>query len=225
MLQTVSQRYQGSCMMIMRRTGDEVTFLGSAFLVHPDGYLLTTARTVGDGSNLVVVPPQAAEDFVPVTREEVSPVPVDLVAADAPHDVALLRFTPDLEINMPEEILGSSSNDPRGALLMSLGVPFGYYRIHNVVAAQSVLSSRVRSRTGTDLVIFDRRVQYGDIGGPLVSVTDGTVIGIIGGVFDPQELEGITSPEGLTPINSDLSYASAIEYGTELLHAALANNE
>ncbi len=221
MLQTISQKFQGSCMMVMRRSGDEVVFLGSAFLVHSDGYLLTTSRMIDTDKDIVIVPPQAAEDFVPVTREEVAPVPAEVVARDAIRDVALLRLKPDLEINMPEEILGSSTDDPRGALLMSLGVPFGYYRMHGVVAAQSVLSSRVQSRTGTNMVIFDRRVQFGDIGGPLISVTTGTVIGVVGGVFDPMELEGTPLPEGASKINSDLSYATAIEYGAALLTAAL----
>lgn len=208
-------------MMVMRRADAEVTFLASAFLVHTAGYLLTTARMLESSDQLVVVPPQAAEDFVPVTREEVSPVPVEVVARDAVHDVALLKLTPELEINMPEHVLGVSDADPRGALLMSLGVPFGYYRMHSVVAAQSVLSSRLQSRVGTNMIIFDRRVQSGDIGGPLISVTSGMVIGIVGGVFDPVELENISLPAGSTPINSDLSYASAIEYGEALLTAAL----
>ena len=169
MLEQVSQRFQGSCMMVMRRNGDEVTFLGSAFLVHPDGYLLTAARNVVEGDHLGVVPPDASELFVPVTREEVAPVPVEVVASDTARDVALLRLKPELEINMPEGIIGSSEKDARGAMLMSLGVPFGYYRIHGVVATQSILSGRIQSRAGTNLIIFDRRVQYGDVGGPLVS--------------------------------------------------------
>jgi serine protease Do len=208
-------------MMVMRQSESEVTFLASAFLVHPQGYLLTTSRMLNDEDQLAVVPPQAAESFVPVTREEVAPVPVEIVSRDVTHDVALLKLTPDLEINMPEHVLGVSDDDPRGALLMSLGVPFGYYRMHSVVAAQSVLSSRLQSKVGTNMIIFDRRVQFGDIGGPLISVTSGMVVGIVGGVFDPVELEGIELPAGSSPINSDLSYATAIEYGDALLTAAL----
>lgn len=40
--------------------------------------------------------------------------------------------------------------------------------------------------------------------------------GVVGGVFDPVELEGVPLPEGVT-INSSLSYAVSIEYGTALL--------
>lgn len=221
MLETVSQRFQGSCMMVMRQSGGEVNFLGSSFLVHPEGYLITTARIIAEDGDLVVVPPQADEAFMPVTREEVAPVPVEVVARDQGRDVALLKMTPEIEINMPEGILGDPEQDPRGAILMSLGVPFGYYRFHGVIATQSVLSGRVKSRTGTNLIIFDRRVQYGDIGGPLISVSDGQVVGVVGGVFDPVELEGRQLPEGVMPINSDLSYATSIEYGAQLLEKAL----
>ncbi len=221
MLETVSQRFQGSCMMVMRQSGGEVNFLGSSFLVHPNGYLITTARIITEDGDLVVVPPEAKEGFMPATREEVAPVPVEVVARDVARDVALLKMTPELEINMPEGILGEPEQDPRGALLMSLGVPFGYYRFHGVIASQSVLSGRIKSRTGTNLIIFDRRVQYGDIGGPLISVNDGQVIGVVGGVFDPMELEGRQLPKGVMPINSDLSYATSVEYGRQLLEKAL----
>ncbi len=223
MLESVSQRFQGSCMMIMRQSGTEVTFLGSGFLVHPEGYILTAARTVGEGDGLVVVAPEVDDEFTPVSRKEVAPVPVELISKDIPHDVALLKLTPELEINMPEGVLGAGNADARGAALMSLGVPFGYYQIHGVIVAQSILSGRIKSHSGTDLIIFDRRVQYGDVGGPLVSVAEGKVIGVVGGVFDPMELEGRQTPEGVIPINSDLSYAASIEYGTALLDAALGN--
>lgn len=220
MLQTVSQRFQGSCMMVMRRTGEEVTFLGSAFLVHSRGYMLTTARIVAEDTHLVVVPPDTSEAFPPATRDEVSPVPVEVISRDEPHDVALLRLKPDMEINMPGEVLGSAEEDPRGSLLMSLGIPFGYYRVHGVAAAGSILAGRIQSRTGTRLIIFDRRVQFGDAGGPLISAESSRVIGVVGGVFDPVKLEGNTGT-GELELNSDLSFAMSIEYGAALLDQAL----
>ena len=221
MLEAVSQRFEGSCMMVMKRVGTEVAFLGSGFLVHPEGYLLTAARLVGEGEKLEVVPPRSDNVFPQVTRDEVSPVPVELIARNMERDVALLKLKPDIEIQMPESILGSAEHDPRGALLMSLGVPFGYYRVHGVIATQSVLSGRLQTSTGTNVIIFDRRVQYGDIGGPLVSVSSSQVIGIVGGVFDPIAIEEKEPPESMHPVHSDLSYAISIEYGAELLDEAL----
>jgi serine protease Do len=225
MLEKVSQRYQGSCMMVMRQSGKEVTFLASSFLVHPSGYLLTVNRAVGDGEGLVVVPPVVTEDFDPVTHEEVAPVPAEVAARDSVRDVALLKLKPEMEINMPEKILGAGDSDARGAQLMSLGIPFGHYRIHSVCAAQAILAGRVCSHGGTKLIIFDRRVQHGDLGGPLISVADGQVIGVVDGVFDPVALEGRETPEGTVPINSDLSYAVSIEYGAALLESVFEAGE
>ena len=51
---------------------------------------------------------------------------------------------------------------------MSIGIPFGYYRMHSAFATQSTLAGRIKSHTGTKLLIFDRSVHYGDIGGPLM---------------------------------------------------------
>lgn len=221
MLETVSQRYQGSCMMVMQRAGSEVNFLGSGFLVHPAGYILTVARILGSGEDLVVVPPPSGEVFTDLIREEVSPVPAELAARDMERDVALLKLEPDMEIQMPEGIFGSAEDEARGALLMSIGIPFGYYRMHCAFATQAILSGRIKSHTGTKLLIFDRRVQYGDIGGPLVSVSSGQVIGVVGGVFDPLEIEGKEMPDNVKAINSDLSYATSIEYGAEILNRTL----
>jgi len=187
--------------------------------------MLTAARLAEDDHGLMVVPPDTESGFNPVTREEVSPVPVKVISRDVTHDVALLKLEPDLEINMPEAVLGSGETDPQGGLLMSLGAPFGYYRVHKVLAAQSILSGRVKSHSDTNLIIFDRRVQYGDIGGPLISVEDTQVIGVVGGVFDPLELEDRDPPEDVNPINSDLSYATSIEYGAALLQEDLNGEE
>jgi len=221
MFERLSQRFQGSCMMVMRQSEKDVTFLASSFLVHSQGYLLTAARGVTEDENLAVVPPNADEGFSPVTLEEVSPVPVEVVARDTERDIALLKLKPEMEINMPENILGEADKDARGAQLMSLGIPFGHYRIHGVFAGQAMLSGRVTSHSGTQLIIFDRRVQHGDLGGPLISVADGQVIGMIGGVFDPLALEGRAISEEAIPINSDLSYAVSIEYGKALLEKEL----
>ena len=221
MLQAVSQRFQGSCMMVMRRDGAEVTFLGSSFLVHPDGYLITAARFVTEPTGLFVAPPQTGQTFQPVTQEEVTPVPITVVATDTAHDVALIQMQPDIPINMPPDILGSEDADPIGSSLASFGVPFGYYRVHTVIGVQSVLSARVESLSATKLLIFDRRVQYGDAGGPLVSTASGTIIGLVGGVFDPLELERRETPEDGLDVHSDLSYAKSIEYAKALLEAAL----
>lgn len=220
-LKTVIQRFQGSCLMIMNTSGDTATFASTGFLVSREGYILTSSRGIQSESGLTAVPLGSAKTFPRVTMEQVAPIPVDVKARDDSRDIALLKLKPELEINTPENILGSSGDDPPGAGLVSLGIPFGHYRIHGVLASGSMLSGRVESGTGTRLIIFDRRIHYGDIGGPLISLDSGRVIGITAGVFDPLEMEGTSPAEGIN-LNSSLSYAVAVEYGADLLEKASA---
>jgi len=218
MLQEVNQRFHGSCMMLMSRNGEEVSFLGSCFLADPGGYLLTSSSAAPPDAELVVVPSDTSSAFPPVTLEEVTPVPVKVVARDRAHDTALLALEPDLDIRMPEGILGDAEAVEPGASLVSLGVPLGYYRVHGVLSVHSVLAGRLRTADGTRFLVFDRRVQYGDVGGPLISASDGRVVGIVGGVFDPVAFGGVETVEH-TPAVPTLSYAVSIEYGVALLQA------
>ncbi len=201
-------------MMVMQREGESVTFLGSSFLVHEGGYLLTTSRVAIENAELLVVPPDTTNEYAYLTRDEVNPVPVEIVARDHEHDVALLKMTPDLDIQMPSNVIGDPENLVRGAHLFSLGVPFGYYRIHGVMEVQSILSEKMRTRNGTRCLIFDRGVHFGDSGGPLISASGGQIVGIVGGVLDPVAFGGVQSE---TVVHPNLSYAISMEYGANLL--------
>src|SRR5690606_11247982 len=88
MLQSVTRKFASGCMMLARRRGDAVEFLGSAFLVDSRGYLLTAAHLVADVNGLVVVPTEPSEDFSPMTAHRVAAMPVSVSASDIDHDVA-----------------------------------------------------------------------------------------------------------------------------------------
>ena len=216
MLEQVYQRFRGSCMMLMQRSDEGVSFLGSCFLVHSDGYLLTTSRGAPNGADLVVVPTDDDEHFPRMTRDQVAPLPVKVIARDIAHDTALLKIGPEIDIRIPDGVLADGERTPLGATVMSLGVPFGYYGVHRVIATHSLLAGRLQTSDGTRLLIIDRRLQYGDAGGPLISATDATVIGVLGNIFDPAHFTGVAPPKGIA-LHTNLSYAVSIEYGAALL--------
>lgn len=216
MMEKVNLRFRGSCMMLMQRRNDSVEFLGSCFLVRSSGYLLTTARTIPTGAELLAVPPETEDRYPTLTRDDVAPIPVDIIGIDHEHDIALLKLQPELKIQMPSDIIGDADEAPRGSLLMSIGVPFGYHRVHTVLAPGSVLAGRARTANGSHLLIFDRRVQYGDSGGPLIRVSDGSVIGIVGGLYDPVHFGGGPAPDGVQ-VHPDFSYAISIRHAVELM--------
>ncbi|HMA67724.1 MAG TPA: hypothetical protein VKO20_07880, partial [Desulfosalsimonadaceae bacterium] len=82
MLQDIYFQYRNACMMLFRREADQVAFRGSAFLVHPDGYLLTAAHLITGKYELMVVPMEESADFTAVHTETVAPISVEVRQMD-----------------------------------------------------------------------------------------------------------------------------------------------
>lgn len=218
MVQAVYQRFAGSCVMLMHRGEDYARYSGSAFVVHKDGYLLTAARCADPGEDLMAVPAHSGNDFGDVTMEEVAPIPVEVVRTDAQHGISLLRLVPDMEISVPDHIIGIPERAEIGATVMALGFAFGHNRLHNLVARSATLSSKIQSPSGSRLLLFDRLIQDGDLGGPLVDAHDARIIGINIARFDPIQFRPEEHHKSVS-VAPSLSYAVSIEYGRALLQA------
>jgi len=216
MLQSVTAKYAGGCMMLMRREGNDVHFLGTAFFVHRDGYLLTAAHNFNPEDQLVAVPAEETGEFTPMTLERVDPIPLQVVRVDPDRDAALLKLEPEMEIGVPGRIFGNPAEIEKGTTVMALGFSFGHYRLHNLIGIHAVLAGKLISPNGTRILLFDRMVHYGDAGAPLVNAQDGRVVGIVSGRFNLTELTRTNSERGqFTDI--DVSYAVSIEYPIELM--------
>lgn len=218
MLQGVSHKFRSGCMMLARQRGDTIEFLGSAFLVNRQGYLLTAAHLVANADGLVVVPSEPSDDFLPMTAERVAAMPVAVAARDTDRDVALLHIEQALEITVPDDFLGNNAAVRQGASVMALGYSFGHHQVHTVLAFDAVVSAKIHSRNGTELILYGSAFHEGDRGGPLVHLQDGHVIGIISGRFEPGEIVAhVPEDDRLTVAETNVSYAVAIEYGLALL--------
>ncbi len=219
MIQSVMWKFRASCMMLMRREGRQVVYLGTAFVVHRDGYLLTVASLipehVGEGE-LVVAPPDLEQAFQPITQETVAPLRVVVAQIDRENDVALLRFDPPLEVVVPDRIIGNPEVYFDGSSLMVLGYAFAHYRIHNPIARHAVISARVQAPNGTNLMLVDQRVHDGDVGGLLVCVQDERVIGLVQRRFDPTDLRKEEHDDGVQVVTV-MSQGVSIEYGAALM--------
>jgi serine protease Do len=218
MLQGVSQKFRGGCMMLMRDQGERVAFLGSAFLVHRDGYLLTAAHLTTEPRGLRVVATSLSEGFAPMSFDRVAAMPVTVARTDHQHDVALLRIEQDLGIEVPDDFLGSTDNVRPGASVMSLGYAFGHEQLHALLTISGVVSAKIRSPNNTRLILFDSMTHDGDRGGPLVHVADSHVVGVLSGRFEPAEVvRGSRDWDRKPPRDTNISHAVAIEYGLELM--------
>ncbi|MDW7773622.1 MAG: serine protease [Desulfobulbaceae bacterium] len=218
MLQTICQKFSGGCMMVMRQHGETASFLGTAFLVHEDGYLLTVAHILPKEGNLLVVPGDPGSDFVSVSQKRVTTLPVSIAQRNPDRDVALLRIDQQTEMRLPDHFLGTAENMYLGNSIMAMGYSFGHQTLHTLVAMNAVICAKILSNNQSRLLLFDSMVHDGDRGGPLISVGDGLVVGIINGRFDPQEAAGeYTDGSRTVTAITNISYAIAIEYGIELM--------
>lgn len=204
--------------MLMHKQGQALNFLGTCFLVHSQGYLLSAAHLCENGEELMVVPVSQEEEFVPLTQDKVHPLPVSLISANQENDVALLKLEPDLDIQAPDHIVGNPEQVQTGTSLASMGFSFGYYRLHNLHIMDAVLTSKIKSLNETNLLVFNTMIHHGDIGGPLINAVDGRIIGIIAGRFDPEVILRRQSRNQREEIyQTNISYAVSIEYGDLLM--------
>ncbi|NBC47936.1 MAG: trypsin-like serine protease [Gammaproteobacteria bacterium] len=220
MLQGISQKFRGGCLMLVRDNGESVDFLGSAFVVHEQGYLLTSAHLVTETEGLLVVPTSSGGEFHPITFDRVAAMAVSVARRDSAHDVALLKIDQALDIGIPDDFLGSGANVLPGAMVMSLGYSFGHDQIHTSLTVGGYASAKIRSYNDTRLILFDNMVQNGDIGGPLIHVQDGHIVGVISGRFEPADVIVQDADWERRPArNTNISFAVDIDYGTALMKA------
>ena len=219
MIQDIHTRYRGGCMMLMRQEHDSALFMGTAFLVHPKGYLLTAAHLLHDfREKLYVAARDYGDDFAPMQTDTVVPLPAEVRQIDHDHDLALLRITDGTEVTMPDHVIGVPSALAPGAVVSCLGFPFGFYHVYNLVVNQGIVSAKMQSPNGTGLILIDTPMLDGMRGGPLVSVHDGRVVGVLSGRFSPEEVMGLPQDE-TTPHRRTFAYAISIEYAAALMEA------
>ena len=220
MYTTSAEKFTGGCMMLMRQSECGAAFLGSCFLVHEEGYMLTTSHIFGDNHEDLCVVPYAPEttDFQTISREHVRSIPVEVISVDKDRDIALLAIDVDADITMPDFLLGNAESIKLGAPLISLGYPFGFQNMHHLTAVSSVVSSKLTSPFGNNHILFDTRVHAGDVGGPLISINEDRIVGIVCGRYCPMaDGSSIASYTREQALDTDLSYAISIEYGIKLM--------
>ncbi|MFN2257941.1 MAG: serine protease, partial [Desulfuromonadaceae bacterium] len=156
MLGTVYQKFSGGCMMVFRREGESIQFLGSAFLVHEDGYLLTVSHILPkEDADLIVVPSSPGSEFTPISQETVTSVPVKVVRRNQDRDLALIRMEQEIEMQLPDHFIGTAESTIVGNQVMSLGFSFGHQALHTLMAVSAVTSAKVLSRNESRILIFD----------------------------------------------------------------------
>lgn len=141
------------------------TNLGSGFILHSDGYVVTNGHVAARAAGLEVI-------FVNGEKHQAEPV-----AIDEEHDLAVLSISDSAK--HPAIQLGRSDDLMVGETVIAIGNPLSYQ--HTVTAG--IISALDRSITVGENVVYDNLIQTdtsinpGNSGGPLLNVL-GELIGI-----------------------------------------------
>jgi len=216
MHQTLIQQYEDSCLMLMDEREDGFHFLGTAFFIHPQGYLLTAAHLLEKAGKPTLVAPEPPGAFTPMSREDSQTFPVEVVQLEPERDTALLKIPIENEIAAPDDYIGNPEELGEGAQLLTFGISFGHYRVHKILVSQAMLSAKILTPNQTRILVFDGRIHPGDIGGPIVETHSGRIVGVIQGNFNPITLQQADMPDDYE-LRSRYSFAVAIDYAHDIL--------
>jgi len=147
---------------------DGGSVLGSGFIIRADGIIVTNRHVI------------VGARTVRVRLSDAREVPAQVIGADAPTDIALLKVDAG---PLPALRLGSSEKVSVGDAVIAIGNPFG---LGQTVTA-GIISARGRTLEEDPYIDFlqtDAAINRGNSGGPLLSA-DGTVVGVTSVIFSP----------------------------------------
>ena len=159
----------------------QMTSVGSGFVLHENGYIVTNAHVVAKTAERHVVFGDGTE------------VPAEVVAMEVDSDLAILKIETDKPL--PVLPLGRSDDLMIGETAIAIGNPFGFQ--HTVTAGvisaldrEIVLGDRM---TFSGLIQTDASINPGNSGGPLLNVL-GELIGVNSAIRGNAENIGFAIP-------------------------------
>lgn len=146
-----------------------ITSLGSGFIIHPDGLIVTNNHVIADADEITVV------------LHDNSRHKAEIIGRDPKTDLALLKINKGEP--MPFVEFGDSDAARVGDWVIAIGNPFG---LGNTVTA-GILSARGRDINAGPYDNFlqtDAPINRGNSGGPMFDM-NGTVIGVNTLIYSP----------------------------------------
>jgi serine protease Do len=142
----------------------QVHSLGSGFLIHEDGYVVTNNHVIDRAREIIIDLPDGRK------------LPAELISTDPDADLAIVKIKSDKPLPYLE--LGDSSDLMIGEPVIAVGNPLGYS--HSVsTGIVSAVHRKLEDPTVKleDLIQTDAAINPGNSGGPLLNAY-GQVIGI-----------------------------------------------
>jgi serine protease Do len=145
----------------------QTSSLGSGFVIHPAGYIVTNEHVVEQGTDIQCV-------FCNGDKLE-----AQVIATDNEHDLAVLKVTPPAGKPLTAIALGASEDLQIGEPAYAIGNPFGYAgtMTRGIISAVNRTLNVSPTKSYTGLIQTDCSINPGNSGGPLLNAY-GQVIGI-----------------------------------------------
>lgn len=220
MYRNIWKSHAGGCLMIIRKREDSIEVLGSGFICHSKGYVISCAHTINLTDELGVVTPQDINAFNQMTQERANFIPVTVAQYDAQNDVALLKFAENISLHVPANIFGAPTSQEVGTSIACLGYPFAGFGQHTLKITSGIVSSKVTNKNGTKQFQIDAMIHDGNSGGPLIDLQTGKIIGVVSGRFSPAgNGGGLMMGNYQIGSESSIGLATTIDYATQLIKA------
>jgi serine protease Do len=146
---------------------------GTAFVVHPDGYLVTCAHVVDGAEDLIVQLNGGAYKAI-------------VIASDDEHDVALIRINARSLKPLP---LADDRGVALGEAVRVLGYPYSDVLGANLKVSQGIVSGEIDD-DGNRKFQIDAALNHGNSGGPVLNER-GEVIGVASSGLKDDHAEGV----------------------------------
>jgi serine protease Do len=186
------------------------TSIGSGFVVHPEGYIVTNAHVVARSTDRRV------------TFADGSEFDATVVASDRENDVAILKI--DSPRPLPTLTFGRSDDLMIGETVIAIGNPLGYQHTVTAGVVSAVNRDLVfeKDLVMSGLIQIDASINPGNSGGPLLNVL-GELIGVNTAIRNDAQNIGFAIPvdqlRRLLPELLDVERRYGIDSGLRLIAA------
>ena len=188
----------------------ERTSVGTGFVIHPEGYIVTNAHVVARSTDRRVTFADGREYDATV------------VASDRENDVAILKIEPPRPL--PTLVFGRSDDLMIGETVIAIGNPLGYQHTVTAGVVSAVNRDLVfdRDLVMSGLIQTDASINPGNSGGPLLNVL-GELIGVNTAIRGDAQNIGFAIPvdqlRRLLPELLDVERRYRIDSGLRLIAA------
>jgi serine protease Do len=136
--------------------------MGSGFIVRPDGFILTNAHVVRNGTKITV------------TLNDGRKLPGTVVGSDSFSDVAVVKIDAS---NLPIAHMGTSKTLRPGDFAIAIGSPLGFDHTVTFGIISAIERRVARLQERVSYIQTDAAINPGNSGGPLLNLS-GDVVGI-----------------------------------------------